>query len=225
MSRGERSVRGTIGKTIANSEPWWPPCAEAAGRRAQRSGRAVRRCRLLRFRLLRLADQDADHRRARGRGPALHRLPHHRDVLDHARGAVDRAQPPFGRRRLPRQFRQRLSRLSRQDRARGRHAGRDAAAARLPQLHGRQMARHAADRKRRRPDRSTAGRSAAASTASTASSTPRPTSTRRSWSRDNTHIDPPGTYAERLSPDRGPGRPGDPLHRRPHRRPRRICRG
>ena len=33
------------------------------------------------------------------------RLPHHRDVLDHARGAADRAQPSFGRRRLPRQFR------------------------------------------------------------------------------------------------------------------------
>src|SRR5260370_7650221 len=25
MSRGERSFRGTIGKTIADSNPWWPP--------------------------------------------------------------------------------------------------------------------------------------------------------------------------------------------------------
>ena len=42
-----------------------------------------------------------------------------------------------------------LSRLSRQDRARGRYARRNAAGTRLSQLHGRQMARHAADRKRR----------------------------------------------------------------------------
>ena len=74
-----------------------------------------------------------------------------------------------------------LSRLSRQDRAGGRHPGRDAAAARLSQLHAGQVARHAAHRDRARPARSTAGRSAAASTASTASWTPRPTSTRPSW--------------------------------------------
>ena len=40
---------------------------------------------------------------------------------------------------------------------------------------------------------------------------------------DNTHIDPPGTYAERLSSDVGPGRPVDPLHRRSHRRPARSA--
>ena len=60
-------------------------------------------------------------------GLRYQRLPHHRDVLDHARGAVDRAQPSFRRRRLPCQFRQRLSRLSRQDRARGRDARGNAA--------------------------------------------------------------------------------------------------
>ncbi len=37
--------------------------------------------------------------------------------------------------------------------------------------------------------------------------------------RDNTHIDPPGSYAERLSSHRGSDRSVDPLHRRPYRRP------
>ena len=150
MSAGSaKPFGGTIGKTVADSKPWWPEAAKPPAGRAEHPGRAVRRRRLLRFRLLRLADQDADHRQARRRRPALFRLPHHRDVLDHARGAADRAQPSFGRRRLPCQFRFRLSRLSRQDRARGGDAGGDAAAARLSQLHGRQMARHAADRERR----------------------------------------------------------------------------
>ncbi len=35
---------------------------------------------------------------------------------------------------------------------------------------------------------------------------------------DNTHIDPPGTYADRLSPDLGSRRSVDPFHRRPHGR-------
>ena len=62
------------------------------------------------------AIRHADHRPAGRRGIALHRLPHHRHVLDDARRAADRAQPPRRRRGLPRQFRFRLSRLSRQDR-------------------------------------------------------------------------------------------------------------
>ncbi len=56
---------------------------------------------------------------------------------------LQRHEPSFGRHGLPCQLRQRLSRLPRQDRARGGHAGRDAAPSRLPQLHGRQVARHA----------------------------------------------------------------------------------
>ena len=64
-------------------------------------------------------------------------------------------------------------RLSRQDRARGGDARRDAAAARLSQLHGRQVARHAVDRERRhRTVRRLAARRAL--TASTVSSMPRP---------------------------------------------------
>ena len=56
-------------------------------------------------------------------------------------------------------FDQRLSGLSRQDRARGRHPGRDAAPARLSQLHAGQVARDAAHRDRRhRPVRRLAAR-------------------------------------------------------------------
>src|SRR4051812_49359486 len=47
---------------------------------------------------------------------------------------------------VPRQFRLRLSRLSRQDREGGGHPCRDAAPSRLPQLHARQVACHAIDR-------------------------------------------------------------------------------
>ena len=59
---------GKIGKTVADSKPWWPSAPKPPAGRAQHPGRAVRRCRLLRFRLLRLADRDADHRQARRAG-------------------------------------------------------------------------------------------------------------------------------------------------------------
>ena len=65
--------------------------------------------------------------------------------LDDARGAAHRAQPPCGRHGLPRQFRQRPSGISRQDRPDDRHACRDAASARLSQLHARQSPRTALD--------------------------------------------------------------------------------
>ena len=129
-------------------------------------------------------------------GLRYHRLPHHRHVLDHAGGAAHRAQPPFGGRRLPGQFRFRLSRLSRQDRPRGRHPGRDAARRRLPQLHARQVACDLADRDRADRARSTAGRWAAASTASTASWTPRPTSSRRNWCATTPRSSRPSGYAD-----------------------------
>ena len=196
--------------------------AKAAARCAEHPGRAVRRRRLFRFRLLWLADQDADHRQACRRGPALFGLPHHRDVLDHARGAVDRTQPSFGRRRLPRQFRFRLSRLSRQDRARGGHAGGNAAAARLSQLHGRQMARHAADRKRRhRAVRRLAAWPRLRPLLRLSRCRDRPvragTGVRQHPYRSARDL------CRRLSSDVRPGRPVDPLHRRSHRRPARYA--
>ena len=59
---------GKIGKTIADSTPHWPPGTQATRRRAQHSHRLVRRRRLFRLRLLRLADRHADHRRLAGAG-------------------------------------------------------------------------------------------------------------------------------------------------------------
>ena len=196
--------------------------AKTAGRRPQHPGGAVRRRRLFRFRLLRLADQDADHRPARVRRPALLRLPYHRDVLDHARSPADRTQPPFRRRRLPRQFRLRLPWLSRQDRARGGDAGGNAEDARLSQLHGGQMACHAADRKRRHR---AVRRLAAGPRFRPLLRLPR----RRDRSvragaglRQHPHRSA-RQLRRRLSPDLGSGRPVDPLHRRSYRRPARSA--
>ena len=206
-----------IGKTVGESQPYWPAAPKRPERRAQYPGRAVRRCRLLRFRLLRLADHDADHRRHRPARPALHRLPYDLDVLDHARRAADRPQPSFGRRRLPRQLRFGLSRLSRQDRQGGRHAGRDAAAARLSQLHAGQVARHAAHRiGRDRAVRRLAARPRLRPLLRLPRCRDRPVRA-RAGARQHAGRSA-GHLRDRLSPDRRPRRPGDPLSRRPCRR-------
>ena len=123
-------------------------------RYAQPAGYSVRRCRVQRFRLLWFPHPHADHRRHRRPGPALHRLSHDSHVLDHARGAAHRAQPPRRGHGLPGQFRFGLCGLPRQDQSRRGDAGRDAAPAWIQQLHGRQVECHAAHRNRpRRPVR------------------------------------------------------------------------
>ena len=109
---------GTIGTTIHDSTAWWPEPTETAGRAHQRAAGAARRRRVRRLRLLRLGDRHADDRRARRRRPPLHRLPHHRDVLDHPRRAAHRPEPPLGRDGLPGELRQRVPRLPGQDRRR-----------------------------------------------------------------------------------------------------------
>ena len=158
MAARER-MAARIGKTVGESQPYWPDVPKRPKGAPNILVDPVRRCRLLRLRLLRLADRHADHRRDRPARPALHRLPHDGDVLDDARGAADRPQPSFGGRRLPGQLRFGLSRLSRQDRQGGRHPRRDAAPARLSQLHAGQVARDAAHRiGRHRPVRRLAAR-------------------------------------------------------------------
>ena len=91
------SFHGEVRTTVKESTPWWPPQTKAPLGRAEYPRRVVRRCRLLRFRLLRLADQDANDRSSGCAGAALHRLPHHRHVLDHAGGPADGAQSPLRR--------------------------------------------------------------------------------------------------------------------------------
>ena len=100
----------------------------------------VRQHGLFRLRVLRLAGPHADHRPARRRRPALHGLSYHGHVLDDPFRNADGSQSAFGRRRQPRQLRQWLSRLSRQDPGRPARC-RDAAPSRLAQLHGGQVAR------------------------------------------------------------------------------------
>ncbi len=204
----------------ASPSPIGRPRRNALKGAPQHPGRAVRRCRVLRFRLLRLAHRHARHRRHRRTRPALHRLPHHGDVLDHAGGAADRPQPPFGGRGLPRQFRFGLSRLSRQDLPRGRHPGRDAASARLSQLHAGQVARHVAHRiGRHRPVRRLAARPRLRSLLRLHGCRDRPV---RAGAGARQHAGrSAGQLRHRLSPDVRPGRPGHPLHRRPCRRQRR----
>ena len=99
-------------------------------------------------------------------------------------------------------FDSRLSRLSRQDRARGRHARRDAAAARLSQLHARQMACHAADRERRhRPVRRLAARPRLRPLLRLHGCRDRPVRA-RAGARQHAISIRPAPIAERLSPDR-----------------------
>ena len=118
---------------------------EAAALGTQYSCGAVRRCRLFRFWLLRLVDPHPDDRQIGGGRVALQRISYHGDVFDNPCGAVDRLQSSFGRRGVSGELRQRLSRLSRQDRARGRDDRGNSPHHRLSELHGRQVACNAVD--------------------------------------------------------------------------------
>ena len=103
----------------------------------------------------------------------------------------------------------RLPGLQRQHPVRERVPVGDAAAARLQHLHGRQVAPDAVGARVRRPGRTTAGRSGAASSASTGSSAATPASGIPDLVYDNHQVEPPRTPERGLSPDRGPGRQGD----------------
>ena len=120
--------------------------AAPAEGRAEHPHRAARRRRLRRGRDLRRRGPHADAHPARQRGPALQRLPHHGDLLAHARGAADRAQPHPRRLRHHRRARRRLRRLHRHHPQGGRHRRRSAQALRLRHLRLRQMAQHAGHR-------------------------------------------------------------------------------
>ena len=182
-----------------------------ARRTHERPAGAVRRRRVRRLRLLR-SEIDTPTIDRLAAEAAVHRLPHHGDVLDHPRRAPHRTQPPLGGHGLPARLRQRVPRH------RGKIAGGRATMAEIcgrtaTATTRRQVARHPADR-----DRAAGpfdgGRSAAASTASTGSSTPRPTSTPRAGARQHARHrrrrPPP-----RLPPHRRPGRRSDRIPRRP----------
>ena len=115
-----------------------------------------------------------------GRGPALQPLPRHGAVLADAGRAALGAEPSRRRLRLDRRVRRRLAGLQRAPGPRAPRHRQDPPGQRL--LHGRvrQVAPHARQTSRARPGRSTAGRTAWASTTSGASSAARAASTTRS---------------------------------------------
>ena len=208
---------GRIGTDWRDSQPWWPPEPAPPPGIAERAARRARRRRLRPARLLRLRHRDAGDRRPGGHGRPAGELPHHRAVLADPGLPADRPQPPPQRHGPGGRPGHRLSRL----------LGQAAAGERLP------VARSCAapatpatpsasgtcpPRTRRtwpRPARP--GRWLADSTAGTASTAARRTSSFPPSTTTTTASARPRSQRGRLPPHRGPGRPGDRVPRRPAR--------
>ena len=150
--------------------------ARPARRRSERSPHRARRRRLRPARLLRVRHRDPDHRRHRGGRCAARELPHDRALLADPGVPADRPQSSpqwHGSRRRPGDG---LSRLLGNDPARERIPPRDPARERLCELRSREVAPHARRRGEHGRVAQRAGRSAAASTAGTAFTAARHTS-------------------------------------------------
>ena len=85
-------------------------------------------------------DRDAQHQRARGRRPHVHKLAHHGPVLAHPFEPAHRTQPHDERDGVYRGGHERLPELERPHPLRVRHDRRGAGRARLEHLHARQVA-------------------------------------------------------------------------------------
>ena len=162
------------------------------------------------------ADPDADAGPHRERGPALHAVPLDGPVLADARGPDHRTQPPLGRLRRHHGDLDRLSRLQQrhhqgQGDRRRRSSGRTATP---PPGSARTTTRRPS--RPARSDRSTNGRSAWASTTSTASSVVKPVSGSRALCPQH-HADLPLRGQARLEPDHGNGGRRDRLPQRDQR--------
>ena len=129
-------------------------------------------------------------------GRPLHAVPHDRAVLADPLVPADRPQPHAQQHGLHHRGGDRLPQRERHDPARERDALRDPRRARLEHLHGRQVAPlpDRRDEPRRRPGAT--GRPAAASSAGTGSSAPRPTSGIPDLVYDNHPVDQPKTPEE-----------------------------
>ena len=136
--------------------------------------------------LLRRPDPDAQHRQDRRRRRALHAVAHHGAVLADALVPADRPQPHAQLDGLHHRGGDRLPERQRHDPAGERHAPRDPRRAGLEHLHGRQVA--PLPHRRDEPGRAAAQLAvrAAASSAGTGSSAPRPTSGIPTWSTTTT---------------------------------------
>ncbi len=91
-----KPFNGIINVDVRDSTPDWTPYTEPsrAGGRAQRPDRPLRRHGARGVVPLRRAHQHAHDATARGRGPHLHAVAHHRPVLPHPVVPPHRAQPP-----------------------------------------------------------------------------------------------------------------------------------
>ena len=130
---------GVIGRTFAESKPWWPPPKYRTA-----APNVV---------MVVLDDTGFSHLGCYGStletpnidalaagGAALHRLPHHRPLFAEPRLPADRTQPPCRRHAGDLELRHRLSEHARGPAALGRDPGRDPARQRLRHLRRRQVA-------------------------------------------------------------------------------------
>ena len=162
--------KGNVGRTIEESDP---PEFPQPVRPPKGAPNIVyhpdRRRRLRAVRHVRRAGADAGPRSARGRGAALHALPHDGPVLADARRAADGAQPPLHRQRRDHRGRDRLRRLHRHHRQERGHDRRGAARSTATRPRGSARTTTRPTGRRARSARSIAGRAGWASTTSTAS--------------------------------------------------------
>ena len=177
---------GVINRTQAESSPWWPTPAHPGRGRTQRGAHPARRHRLLPLRLLRLRPRHPQHRPPGRRRAAVHQLPRHPAVLAHPGLAAHRPQPP------------RASACAPSPTSTAAIPTCAATSPTTPPPWPRSCATRAtppspwasgtcaAWRTPRPPAPTTSGRASAASTATTASSRARPTSSIPSWSTTTT---------------------------------------
>ena len=186
----EPDFGGHIGRTYRDSTPWWPdPPAGLGGPNVvlvvlDDTGFAHFGCYGSE-----LATPTID--RLAANGLRYTELPHHRAVLAVARRAAHRPQPPRRRHARRVELEHRLPAHARRHQPAGRDGGRAAARPRLRHLRRRQVAPGADGGVLGGRARTTTGRCRRGSTASTASSRARPTSSTPELTSDNGHVDPP----------------------------------
>ena len=204
---------GTINIDIKDSVPDWEPYTQpiAAGGRAERALHRARRRGLLGDGAVRRADRDAEHQPDRRARPDLHELPHDGAVLADALVPADRPQPHDQRHGLHHRGRVGVPERERAHPVRVRDDRRGARRARLEHLHRRQVAPDRRGRDEPGLDARRSGRSAAGSSASTASSAPRRTSGIPDLVYDNHPVEQPQLAGGGL-----------PLLDRPHRQGARV---
>jgi hypothetical protein len=212
---------GTIARTIKDTKPWWPAAAKAPLGAPSILVVLLDDVGFSDFGCYGSTIRTPTIDRLAAEGLALFGLSYHGDVLDHAQRCSPAATiirsasavSPTSTVVIPS-----ITARSRARRARWRNAART----RLPQLHGRYVARHALDRERRHR---AVRRLAASARLRPLLRLPRcrDRSVCAELVCNNTHIDPPGTCANGYHLTADLVDQGDPFHRRPYRRSSRSA--